>query len=123
MAPILSHGPITNGQCGFNQAASRPADPIKRHQARRERHHPKAMLTTQTYAVALDLLENSIGRFRRFDCRSANDCSWRSPAVRVCGEFKPIVHTDWPMICHIEFRFGKRIARFKFSARNTIKSG
>jgi len=30
MAPILSHGPITNGQCGFNQAASRPADPIKR---------------------------------------------------------------------------------------------
>ena len=30
MAPILSHSHITSGQCGFNQAASRPADP---HQA------------------------------------------------------------------------------------------
>ena len=59
MAPILSHGQTTNGQCGFNQAASRPADPIKRHRARRERSHPKAVLTTQTCAVALDLLENS----------------------------------------------------------------
>ena len=61
MAPILSHGQTTNGQCGFNQAASRPADPIKRHRARRERSHPKEVLTTQTCAVALDLLENSIG--------------------------------------------------------------
>jgi hypothetical protein len=60
-APILSHGQTTSGQCGFNQAASHPADPIKRHRARRERSHPKAMLTTQTSAVALDLLENSIG--------------------------------------------------------------
>src|SRR2546428_3426978 len=59
-APILSHGQTTSGQCGFNQAASHPADPIKRHRARRERSHPKAMLTTQTSAVALDLLENSI---------------------------------------------------------------
>src|SRR5262245_65542337 len=60
-APILSHGQTTSGQCGFNQAASHPADPIKRHRARRERSHPKAMLTTQTSAVALDLLENNIG--------------------------------------------------------------
>ena len=63
-APILSHGQTTSGQCGFNQAASHPADPIKRHRARRERSHPKAMLTTQTSAVALDLLEN---RFEAFD--------------------------------------------------------
>ena len=54
------------GQCGFNQAASRPADPIKRHRARRERRHPKAMLTTQTCSVALDLLENTIGGKRPF---------------------------------------------------------
>ena len=60
MAPILSHGQTTSGQCGFNQAASRQADPIKRHRARRERRHPKAMLTTQTNAVVLDLLENGI---------------------------------------------------------------
>ena len=59
-APILSHGQTTSGQSGFNQAASHPADPIKRHRARRERSHPKAMLTTQTSAVALDLLENTI---------------------------------------------------------------
>src|SRR5262249_6227276 len=63
-APILSHGQTTSGQCGFNQAASHPADPIKRHRARRERSHPKAMLTTQTSAVALDLLENEIGATR-----------------------------------------------------------
>ena len=56
-APILSHGQTTSGQCGFNQAASHPADPIKRHRARRERSHPKAMLTTQTSAVALDLFD------------------------------------------------------------------
>jgi hypothetical protein len=62
MAPILSHGQTTSGQCGFNQAASHPADPMKRHRARRERSHPKAMLNTQTSAVALDLLENSIGQ-------------------------------------------------------------
>jgi hypothetical protein len=61
MAPILSHGQTTGGQCGFNQVASHPADPMKRHRARRERSHPKAMLNTQTSAVALDLLENSIG--------------------------------------------------------------
>jgi hypothetical protein len=69
-APILSHGQTTSGQCGFNQAASHPADPIKRHRARRERSHPKAMLTTQTSAVALDLLENGIGglaSFRRLE--------------------------------------------------------
>ena len=62
MAPILSHGQTTSGQCGFNQAASHPADPMKRHRARRERSHPKAMLNTQTSAVALDLLENGIGQ-------------------------------------------------------------
>jgi hypothetical protein len=62
MAPILSHGQTTSGQCGFNQVASHPADPIKRHRARRERSHPKAMLNTQTSAVALDLLENGIGQ-------------------------------------------------------------
>ena len=60
MAPILSHGQTTSGQCGFNQVASHPADPMKRHRARRERSHPKAMLTIQTSAVALDLLENII---------------------------------------------------------------
>jgi len=65
-APILSHGQTTSGQCGFNQAASHPADPIKRHRARRERSHPKAMLTTQTSAVALDLLENEIDPKRSF---------------------------------------------------------
>jgi len=65
-APILSHGQTTSGQCGFNQAASHPADPIKRHRARRERRHPKAMLTTQTSAVALDLLENGIGAKQKF---------------------------------------------------------
>jgi hypothetical protein len=64
MAPILSHGQTTSGQCGFNQVASHPADPMKRHRARRERSHPKAMLNTQTSAVALDLLENKIGRNR-----------------------------------------------------------
>src|ERR1700731_4554210 len=65
-APILSHGQTTSGQCGFNQAASPPPDPIKRHRARRERSHPKAMLTTQTSAVALDLLENKIDLKRLF---------------------------------------------------------
>jgi hypothetical protein len=70
MAPILSHGQTTNGQCGFNQAASRPADPIKRHRARRERSHPKEVLTTQTCAVALDLLENSIGQNKKSSQRA-----------------------------------------------------
>ena len=67
MAPILSHGQTTSGQCGFNQVASHPADPMKRHRARRERSHPKAMLNTQTSAVALDLLENGIDPLRKFD--------------------------------------------------------
>jgi hypothetical protein len=66
MAPILSHGQTTSGQCGFNQVASHPADPMKRHRARRERSHPKAMLNTQTSAVALDLLENAIGALASF---------------------------------------------------------
>ena len=65
MAPILSHGQTTSGQCGFNQVASHPTDPMKRHRARRERTHPKAMLNTQTSAVALDLLENIIGGKRK----------------------------------------------------------
>ena len=60
-APILSHAVDQAADCDFNQAAPHPADPIKCHRARRERRHPKAMLTTQTSAVALDLLENSIG--------------------------------------------------------------
>ena len=60
MARIPSYGQIISGQCGFNQATSHPADPIKRHRARRERSHPKVVLTAQTNAVALDLLENSI---------------------------------------------------------------
>jgi len=76
-APILSHGQTTSGQCGFNQAASHPADPIKRHRARRERSHPKAMLTTQTSAVALDLLENSIGPVADLDKNSASQCHAR----------------------------------------------
>jgi FtsP/CotA-like multicopper oxidase with cupredoxin domain len=49
---------VAINECGFNQAASHLADPIKCHRARRERSHPKAMLTTQTSAVALDLLED-----------------------------------------------------------------
>jgi hypothetical protein len=60
MARIPSYGQIISGQCGFNQATSHPADPIKRHRARRERSHPKVVLTAQTNAVALDLLENDI---------------------------------------------------------------
>jgi hypothetical protein len=68
MAPILSHGQTTSGQCGFNQVASHPADPMKRHRARRERSHPKAMLNTQSSAVAFDLLENDIGATRT--CRN-----------------------------------------------------
>jgi hypothetical protein len=58
MARIPSYGQTISGQCGFNQATSHPADPIKRHRARRERSHPKVVLTAQTNAVALDLLEN-----------------------------------------------------------------
>jgi transposase-like protein len=58
MARIPSYGQIISGQCGFNQATSHPADPIKRHRARRERSDPKVVLTAQTNAVALDLLEN-----------------------------------------------------------------
>jgi hypothetical protein len=64
MARIPSYGQIISGQCGFNQATSHPADPIKRHRARRERSHPKVVLTAQTNAVALDLLENGIGATR-----------------------------------------------------------
>jgi hypothetical protein len=62
MARIPSYGQIISGQCGFNQATSHPADPITRHRARRERSHPKVVLTAQTNAVALDLLENGIGQ-------------------------------------------------------------
>jgi hypothetical protein len=93
-APILSHGQTTSGQCGFNpregatdgaDSVARPdherpvrfqpsrlgpADPIKRHRARREHGHPKAMLTTQTTAVALDLLENSIGHTEKSSRRA-----------------------------------------------------
>src|SRR5262245_3832790 len=54
-----------SGQCGFNQAASHQADPIKRHRARRERSHPKVMLPTKTIAVAPDLLENTIGPIKK----------------------------------------------------------
>ena len=79
MAPILSHGQTTSGQCGFNQAASHPADPIKRHRARRERSHPKAMLTTQTSAVALDLLENSIGQPETNDHVSGKSALYSPP--------------------------------------------
>jgi hypothetical protein len=62
MARIPSYGQIISGQCGFNQATSHPADPITRLRARRERSHPKVVLTAQTNAVALDLLENGILR-------------------------------------------------------------
>src|SRR5262245_13151883 len=75
-APILSHGQTTSGQCGFNQAASHPADPIKRHRARRERSHPKAMLTTQTSAVALDLLENEIGAMPKYLATRRTSACW-----------------------------------------------
>jgi len=67
MARIPSQGQTITSHCGFNQAASRPADPIKRHRARRERRHPKEVLTTQTCAVALDLLENGIRQEQSFD--------------------------------------------------------
>jgi hypothetical protein len=67
MARIPSYGQIISGQCGFNQATSHPADPIKRHRARRERSHPKVVLTAQTNAVALDLLENGIGAQQAVD--------------------------------------------------------
>jgi hypothetical protein len=70
MAPILSHGQTPSGQCGFNQVASHPANPIKRYRARRERSHPKAMLTTQTSAVTLDLLENIIGQTEKSSLRA-----------------------------------------------------
>jgi hypothetical protein len=66
MARIPSYGQIISGQCGFNQATSHPADPITRHRARRERSHPKVVLTAQTNAVALDLLENGIRQERSF---------------------------------------------------------
>jgi hypothetical protein len=66
MARIPSYGQIISGQCGFNQATSHPADPIKRHRARRERSHPKVVLTAQTNAVALDLLENGIRQERSY---------------------------------------------------------
>jgi hypothetical protein len=69
MARIPSYGQIISGQCGFNQATSHPADPIKRHRARRERSHPKVVLTAQTNAVALDLLENGIRQNRTFVCQ------------------------------------------------------
>ena len=65
MARIPSYGQIISGQCGFNQATSHPADPITRHRARRERSHPKVVLTAQTNAVALDLLENGIRQKRK----------------------------------------------------------
>src|SRR5689334_11167736 len=85
MAPILSHGQTTSGQCGFNQVASHPADPIKRHRARRARSHPKAMLTTQTSAVALDLLENSIDPKRPFSGGPYHACV-EDPARLTQGE-------------------------------------
>ena len=44
--------------CGFNLAALRPAYPIKRQRARRERRHPKASKPGR--ASPLDPLENSI---------------------------------------------------------------
>ena len=55
---------VASGQspanCVFNLAALRPAYPIKRQRARRERRHPKASESGKT--LALDLLENTIGR-------------------------------------------------------------
>ena len=85
-APILSHGQTTSGQCGFNQAASHPADPIKRHRARRERSHPKAMLTTQTSAVALDLLENGIG--------AKPQSVWTDVKSRLAGQMRLVIEAE-----------------------------
>ena len=73
MARIPSYGQIISGQCGFNQATSHPADPITRHRARRERSHPKVVLTAQTNAVALDLLENGIHQKRSLGYRPKAD--------------------------------------------------
>jgi hypothetical protein len=87
MAPILSHGQTTSGQCGFNQVASHLADPMKRHRARRERSHPKAMPNTQASAVALDLLENSIGpshtplTFEILPCPTRGEGNGHAPAA------------------------------------------
>src|SRR5262249_27945892 len=53
----------------FQPSRLAPSDPIKRHRARRERSHPKEMLTTQTSAGALDLLENEIGAKRKTNAR------------------------------------------------------
>src|ERR1700747_345428 len=60
MARIPSYGQIISRPCRFHQATLHPAAPLTRHVARRERSHPKVVLTAQTNAVALDLLENGI---------------------------------------------------------------
>ena len=57
-APILSHAANPPADCVFNLAALRPAYPIKRQRARRERRHPKASKTGR--ASPLDPLENTI---------------------------------------------------------------
>src|SRR5690349_5415447 len=109
MAPILSHGQTTSGQCGFNQVASHPADPIKRHRARRERSHPKAMLNTQTSAVALDLLENRIRQKRPFVADVAREEKHEDL------ESKQIADPDLSLEC--AKRFGNRNAPCKIEDR------
>ena len=100
MAPILSHGQTTSGQCGFNQVASHPADPIKRHRARRERSHPKAMLNTQTSAVALDLLENSIGQTEKSSRRAFLFRTTAVTGITGCnGTFKNLPDTGTRVRC------------------------
>ena len=51
-----------SADCVFNLAALHPAYPIKRQGARREHRHPKASKTGKS--LALDPLENTIGRGR-----------------------------------------------------------
>src|SRR3984893_12579421 len=95
MAPILSHAQTTSGECGFTQVASHPADPMKRHRARGERRHPKAMLNTQTSAVALDLLENGIGAERKCRHRSVPAAIGGIPEkISSSQAFLRLIHRD-----------------------------
>jgi len=59
-APILSHGQTTNGQCGFNQAASTQPTPSSAIE-HAENAVTRRQCSTQLSAGALDLLENGIG--------------------------------------------------------------
>ena len=65
-APILSHGQTTNGQCGFNQAASTQPTPSSAIE-HAENAVTRRQCSTQLSAGALDLLENGIDPERTLD--------------------------------------------------------